>query len=354
MIDRRLLEVLRCPCGGRVAVAADATGETPEPGTRGDCEPAGLVCASCGTVTGVRNGIPRFATLADEGQTQVQGTFAYKWKRTPEWGITGATAEIMTGWVMATLGWKDEAAYAAALKPARLILDAGCGNGRETIRLARLNPEALVIGLDISEAVDEAARNAAGLPNIGFVQADLCAAPLARGVFDQILSFGVLHHTPDTRRAFLALVPLLSRQGEFTFYVYRKKAPLREFSDDYLRSAIRAMTPADAWDEMTRLTLFGKALADLKAEIEVPAIPTLGIMAGRHDVQRLLYYTVIKCYWRDGWSLEENTHINFDWFYPQYAWRHTSEEVRSWIREAGLSERSASESPAALTFRVGR
>lgn len=256
--------------------------------------------------------------------------------------------------MMALLGWKDEKEYANYLSPARVILDAGCGNGRETIRLARLNPEALVIGLDISDAVDAASRNAKGIPNIRFVQADLCSPPFFKNSFDYIFSFGVLHHTPDTRKAFSALAPLLAQNGEFAFYVYRKKAPLREYSDDFVRETIRTMSLDDAWEEMERLTLFGKALSDLKAQIDIPAIPTLGIEGGKHDVQRLFYYTVLKCYWRDGWSLEENTHINFDWFYPQYSWRHTVEEVRDWIDEAGMSEREFIEIPAGLSFRVGR
>ena len=104
------------------------------------------------------DGVPRFVAALDQGQEQVQGTFAYKWNRAPDFGITGATADIMTQWMMPTLGWKDESEYAEYLRPRKVMLDAGCGNGRETIRLARLNPEALVIGIDISEAVDQAAK----------------------------------------------------------------------------------------------------------------------------------------------------------------------------------------------------
>lgn len=245
-----------------------------------------LSCTKTGATFPVVNGIPRFVGALEAGQEQVQGTFAYKWNRNPDFGITGETARIMTEWMMPVLGWKDEADYAKYLNPRKIILDAGCGNGRETIRLARLNPDALVIGLDISDAVDQAIKNAEGLPNIRFIQGDLCRPPVARGAFDYVHSFGVLHHTPSTKAAFSALAPLLSAEGEFAFYVYVKKAPIREFSDDYIRAEIRKMSPADAWDEMERLTLLGKALSDLKAEVDVPAVPTLGITAGKHDVQQ--------------------------------------------------------------------
>lgn len=310
--------------------------------------------ASCGQRYPIVNNIPRFVSNPEAGQDQVRATFAYKWERSADWGIDGNTSEAMEKWILPLLGWQDAAAYSAYLARAKVILDAGCGNGRETIRLARLNTRALVVGLDISSAVDVAMRNAAGLDNVRFVQADLCSPPLARETFDFILSFGVLHHTPDTSRAFRALVPLLSPAGEFSFYVYRKKAPLREFSDDHVRSQIRQLTPEAAWVEMEKITLFGKALSDLKAHIETPSIPVLGIEAGRHDLQRLFYYTILKCYWRDGLSLDENTHVNFDWFYPQYAWRHTPEEIREWLREAGVREVFANMNYAGLVFRVAR
>lgn len=335
--DNLFLSILCSPDGYEVEVAGDM-----------------LHCEETGENFPIINDIPRFGGGLEAGQEQVQETFAYKWNRTPDWGIHGETARVLTNWMMPTIGFRDEQAYADYLRPRKIILDAGCGNGRETIRLARLNPDALVVGLDISNAVDQAAKNAGDLPNIRFVQGDLCFPPFKPGSFDYIHSFGVLHHTPNTERAFKALAPLLSEIGEFLFYVYAKKAPIREFSDDFLRAELKKMTPADAWDEMERLTLVGKALSDLKAEIDVPAVPSLGITAGKHDVQRLIYYAVVKCYWRDGWSLEENTHVNFDWFYPEYSWRHTKEEVSDWLREVNLQVRDYVSIPAGMTFRVGR
>lgn len=335
--DKLFFSLLRSPSGHEVSLL----GQT-------------LTCKGTGSTFPIVNQIPRFVGALDAGQEQVQSTFAYKWNRNPDFGITGETASIMTPWMMEVLGWKDEIDYARYLKSRKIILDAGCGNGRETIRLARLNPGSLVIGLDISNAVDQAKKNAEGIPNIRFIQGDLCQPPLAREAFDYIHSFGVLHHTPNTKSALNALIPLLSIGGDIAFYVYAKKAPIREFSDDYVRAEIRKMSPESAWDEMTRLTLLGKAISDLRAEIEIPAISILGIDAGKHNLQRLLYYTFIKFYWRDGWSLEENTHVNFDWFYPQYAFRHTKEEVRGWLAEAGLVERTFVSIPAGMTFRAGR
>lgn len=134
--------------------------------------------------------------------------------------------------------------------------------------------------------------------------------------------------------------------------IYAKKAPIREFTDDYVRGKLRTMTPSEAWSEMESITLLGKALSELNVDIEIPEVKLLGMKAGRHDIQRLLYYTVLKCYWRDTWSFEDNVHVNYDWDHPEYAWRHTPEEVRSWIVDLGAEEIFFKQVPAQLSFRL--
>ena len=82
----------------------------------------------------------------------------------------------------------------------KLVLDAGCGGGRYA-RLAGSHG-ARVIGVDLSSAVDKAASLCAGLPDVCIVQANLLDLPVADAAFDLVFSIGVLHHTPDPRRAF--------------------------------------------------------------------------------------------------------------------------------------------------------
>lgn len=105
-----------------------------------------------------------------------------------------------------------------------VVLDAGCGNGTQSVAYTDLGLE--VLALDLSSGVEhgEAFRqqHAMGRPDrVHFVQADLLAPPLPPGTVDIIHSAGVLHHTPDTEQTFRGLVPLLREGGTFYVWLYR-------------------------------------------------------------------------------------------------------------------------------------
>jgi SAM-dependent methyltransferase len=187
------------------------------------------------------------------------------------------------------------------------------------------------------------------------VQADLLQLPFRPETFDVILAEGVLHHTPSTERAFHSIVSFLKPRGELMAYVYRRKSPIREFTDDYVRSVISKLEPQEAWDELRALTAFARSLASLRAEVDLPEpIPYLGIPAGRHDVQRLVYWHFAKAFWSDDFTFEENNHVNFDWYHPAYAHRHTEEELRAWCGSAGLTITHFDRQESGFTIRASR
>jgi SAM-dependent methyltransferase len=330
-MHRRLLEILVDPDTQRPLACASAAEEIDDDVLRSDG----------GTTFPITAGIPRFVAVKDAGQAQTKTSFGYKWQRTDSWDSPGMRA---TGaqWMVARYGFENADWMRGFFAGRRRILDAGCGGGYSaSLWLApdwQNGGSAQWIGADISEAVDVARQRLSAIPGTHFVQADLMRLPFAPGTFDAIYSEGVLHHTPSTRAALFALVPLLARGGQLMFYVYRKKGAIREFTDDYIRDVLSRMPPEQAWEALRGLTKLGQALASLKTEVDVPEdIPYLGIKAGRIDVQRLLYWNFVKLYWNDALSFEENHHINFDWYHPRYAHRHTEEEVRGWCDEAGLS-----------------
>lgn len=101
----------------------------------------------------------------------------------------------------------------------KLILDAGCGNGQLSECLTGLG--ATVIALDYSNSVFRAEKRRRSA-NVHFVRADLQAPPFDIGTFDLIISNGVLHHTPDTYKTFVAVARLVNPGGRFYLWLYRK------------------------------------------------------------------------------------------------------------------------------------
>jgi SAM-dependent methyltransferase len=286
------------------------------------------------------NGIPRFVLTDDQDQRQTELSFAYQWRRREAYD-TPRVRDFGRDWLIRRYGFDSIRQMRDYFARRSRILDAGCGSGyTASLWLEpswRDTGRAEWLGVDISGAIDVAKERLRGIAGTHFIQADILQMPFGEQTFDVVFAEGVLHHTPSTERALKALVPLLSRNGEIMFYVYRKKGPLREFADDYIRGAVAALPAAEAWDVLRPLTKLGRALAGLHAEVEVEEdIPYLGIKAGRFDVQRLVYWNFAKMFWNDELSFDENHHMNFDWYAPRYSFRQTEEEVRRWCAEADL------------------
>ena len=72
------------------------------------------------------------------------------------------------------------------------------------------------------------------------------------------------------------------------FYVYKKKAPIREFVDDHIREQIQDLEPSQVWNKLKPLTKLGKTLGDLNIEIDIKeSIDLLKIAWGKINLQRL-------------------------------------------------------------------
>lgn len=113
----------------------------------------------------------------------------------------------------------------ASLK-AKLLLDAGCGNGILTALLGNFGME--VVGLDISESVIRAQSNKQKFAHgngyyVHFIQGNLFQPPLKKSSFDLVYSSGVLHHCPDTKETFLKIIPLLNKGGRMYIWLYGKR-----------------------------------------------------------------------------------------------------------------------------------
>jgi SAM-dependent methyltransferase len=275
----------------------------------------GYECRACQASYPKVKGVLRFV-----GSEHYAGSFGYQWNRFSKTQLDSARGTTRshdtfierTGWKLADLRGKS-------------VLDAGCGMGRFAEIAADAGAD--VHAIDLSSAVEAAAGNLGARPNMTFYQADIFNLPFAEGSFDYIYSLGVLHHTPDTRRAFLALTKLLKPGGRISIWVYSHRAFRYYFGSELLRP-LTSRLPKPLLLSLCRVAV---------PLYYVHKVPKLGIVSTMilptsHDADPA---------WR--WL------DTFDWYSPTFQWKHTHEEVRGWFAEAGLSDITSLPFPESVT-----
>jgi len=122
--------------------------------------------------------------------------------------------------------WLAAYSFCTGQKPQKQnirILDAGCGSGVGTEYLVHLNPQAQVVGIDLSAgtlAVAKERCQRSGANRVEFHQLSLYDVEQLPGEFDLINCVGVLHHTPDPIRGIQALAKKLAPGGFMHIFVY--------------------------------------------------------------------------------------------------------------------------------------
>jgi SAM-dependent methyltransferase len=293
-VKRALLEWLRCPvCRG-----------TLEPDSKlEDITSGRLTCAS-GHVFPIRRGIPRF--VADDAYTR---SFSYEWQRFRTTQLDSATGRSDTrDRLQASLSFPiDQLA-------GQRVLDAGCGMGRFAEVVQHYG--GTYVGVDYSFAVDAAYANSGHLPNVHFVQADLFQLPFADGAFDLVVSLGVLHHTPDPRRAFGSLPRVLKCGGKLSITVYDAGNKVYVANSRFWR---RYTT------RLPRRTLHVLSYA----AAPLYYLWTLPLLGG---LFRGMAFISLERDWR--WRVLDT----FDWYSPRYQSWHTHHEVFGWFKENGFAQ----------------
>ena len=235
-----------------------------------------------------------------------------------------------------SLWWFILSNFNKFLKSKKFILDAGTGVGNSA-HLFSNNKKSQVFAIDASESVIFAYKKYGKLPNVHFIQTDIRKLPFKKKFFDFICSDQVLHHTKDTQSSFKYLTEFLQKTGTISIYVYKKKGPIREFSDDHIRKFAIDMSEKECMKLSKDMALLGKSLSKLNKKIKIHSdIPVLGIKAGVYDVQRFIYWNFLKCWYSDDVPFEQSIATNFDWYFPKYAYRHTPKEVKKWFKDVKL------------------
>ncbi|PYS98489.1 MAG: hypothetical protein DMF63_15780 [Acidobacteria bacterium] len=203
-MKERLLDLLACPtCGGDILLAYASKYDDKE------IIEGVLTCKKCTREYKVVRGVPRFADLGkiEEDKAETAENFGWQWthftQEDPKYN------EQFLGWLQ-------------PVKPeffeGKVVLEGGCGKGRHTKLAAEWGAKE-VIGIDLGDGVESAFALTRHTPTVHIVQCDIFKLPFKRE-FDYAFSVGVLHHTPDPKKAFLSLASKVKKGGYISAWVY--------------------------------------------------------------------------------------------------------------------------------------
>jgi SAM-dependent methyltransferase len=291
-----LLDWLRCPaCHAALTARVEVQ-------DRGEVRRGQLICSGCQASFPIVDSVPRFVNSDSYAQA-----FSF------EWNIHQTTQlDSVNGRTDSEDRFARNLEFPLSQLVGKLVLDIGCGTGR--FAEIALKHGATVIGVDLSLAVDAAFKNIGEHPRMHIVQADVFRLPLRREAFDLIYSFGVLHHTPDCRKAFEQLPPHLKPAGTVAITLYSGH------NKHYV-------TATDFWRRWTpRLP---KRVLYALCHVAVP-LYYLYRIPGLRQLGMGIFPINMDPDWR--WRVLDT----FDCYSPTYQSYHSYPEVFEWFERAGL------------------
>lgn len=340
-MKRRLLDFLCCPdCRGETLAAMTFDGDR-EAITEG-----ALDCTACGSRFPVIAGVPRLLPRAL--RPHLARFHADFFARHPE-VAPPAPAGAADARIVETLAgfsfqhvrladrhrelerWRRTFFSALAVAPeyfaGKVGADIGCGPGRHLYWAAASGAE--VIGVDLSEGVEVAARDTKDCHGAHVVQADIYHLPLRASVLDFAYSIGVLHHLPEPREGFRRVLPALKPGGRIFVWVYGLDGMRPWYRLSHL-TWLRPITPKlPRWAQCALSALIA---AGLDAVIWLPARLIARVPGGHRLADRI--------------PLGDARHRSFrakvrsvlDRLQPAVTHYHGAEELSGWLREARLTE----------------
>lgn len=297
------LALLACPRTGEALVLSDQTLED------GLIVSGTLRAAESDHEYPIIDGIARLLPDPEVG-ARTQKSFGLQWKKKA--GGALGTGDTSYGYS------KSESARGLQAelfgRPASdlgLLLDAGCGEGDKAAALSEAG--ARVLAFDLTDSVDLARAHFGESECLCWVQADALHPPFRPGVFDTILSIGMLHHTPDARGGFRALAKTHKDTGQFAVWLYPKD---RRQVVVWLS---RLYTIRDLLPGLQRLP--ARAIYWLSALVAAGLYPFYGAHMKAAGESRSPFGALLM-----------NT---YDFLSPKYQSRHSFAEVENWFQQEG-------------------
>jgi SAM-dependent methyltransferase len=285
-----------------------------------------LTCTVCGRSYALRTNVPDF--VVDHHQQEgTEESFGFEWQASALGGgienpdlLFGAPRDEVIDGMLASLRMKREDLAG------KEILDAGCGDGNLSSRLAELG--ARMHAVDIHRYLEHVAERHAGRANLAFARASIFSLPFADETFDIVCSYGVIHHTPDPAKAFGQLSKLVKKGGQLSVYVY--------YSEDSRTNPFRVAKKV--YDFLGMRKLSHRWLLRLCYVLSVPTYIL-------HSLYRFAYPLVAGK--RKEWAehgrgrrmpLKSMVMKWFDALSPEYASTHPRAEVARWFESNGFGD----------------
>ena len=273
-----------------------------------------LSCKKCSREYKIVRGVPRFADLAkiEEDKAETAENFGWQWTH-----FTQENEQYADQF----LGWLQPVTH--DFFEGKVVLEGGCGKGRHTKLAAEWGAKE-VVGTDLGDGVESAFAATRNLPNVHIVQCDVYKLPFRRS-FDYAFSVGVLHHTPDPKRAFISLAGKVKKGGHISAWVYG--AENNEWITKYVDPVREGFTSKISQPILYQLS----KLPTLSVFLTTKLVYRPANIISKPVAKRLFYNDYLNHLGTFGWSEQHN--IVFDHLVAPTAFYISREDFEGWWEE---------------------
>jgi ubiquinone/menaquinone biosynthesis C-methylase UbiE len=178
--------------------------------------PGRLLCKACGTAFPVRTGYLDLLAGDPEPIPPIQHLMQFP----PVVAVYEGLWRPLGYFIASKHSFPKDVDRIASLIQSRhgVILDLACGPGNVTRRIARLAPESIVVGFDLSSQMLERAvrlTKKEGLRNVYYMRGSALSLPFKNEAFDAVTCCGALQLFSDQDQAVGEIARVLKMQGDF-------------------------------------------------------------------------------------------------------------------------------------------